>query len=277
MKLSIYLNNYFVKYNKKQTPPTENLSIKILKDLSETDHQFIFRGEPTYRNDLPKILKLFRRKDYILTTDATDVDKILEFDKSIPYLSVKWDGINNDMIRGEKPLSLNMNRLFERVNYQQARIEYTFSPYNKDSWEYDLAQLEYFMKKYKLKQPYFSMYQQGQIYNEENFKWLNITKEFISKLNHKGLLTQKTLDYLNNWTKKQLYTCTSPQNELVIMYDGSVRLCQSHRMNEVIGSLKDNTLDEVIKTSEDIRKQAEGYPLRQQCWLSYHYKDNVAK
>lgn len=275
MKLSIYLNNYFVNYNHKQTEPTENLSIKILKDLSETNHQFIFRGEPTYRTDLVKILKLFRRTDYILTTDSTDPSKILEFGKNIPYISFKWDGINNDMLRGERSLTLNMTRLLERIKNTQSRIEYTFSPYNKDSWLNDMAILEYYMNKYNMKKPYFSMYQQGHIYNEQNFKWLNITKEFISKLNHKGLLTQKTLNYLNNWVKKQTYTCISPQNELVIMYDGTVRLCQSHRINEMIGDLRENTLDEIIQQSEEVRKSAEGCPLRQQCWLSYHYKDNI--
>ena len=273
MKLSIYLNNYFVNYNHKQDIPDKNLSIMLLRDLSEMDHTFIFRGEPSYRTDLHKILKMFRRKDYILTTDCSIPENILTYDKTIPYISFKWDGLKNDLIRGERSLTFNMNILIDKLKYDTSRIEYTFSPYNKDGWKYDIEVLKYYVNK-GMKKPYFSLYQQAQIFNESDFKWINVTKELISRLNHSGLLTQKNLNYLNNWSNRRPYSCISPQDELVIMFDGSVRLCQSHRINEVIGDLNNESLDVIIERSKEERRKAEECPLKLQCWLSYHAKDN---
>ncbi|MFW6226444.1 MAG: hypothetical protein ACOC3V_05755, partial [bacterium] len=273
MKISLFLNDYFVNYTKNPLVSQQQLDRNIIQELYNENDLFILRGEPTLRPDFKQILDIFKnKKNYILTTHLEDSSKIFNYDRTIPYISINWDGINNDIIRGGKPFTSNMIKLFNVLKSKKTiqRISYTMSQYNLAFIDVDARAIKRFMTIYpKIKQPYFNIYQKGYFYNNEKFTWPPISKEHLTLLNQEGLLTKKNFEYLLSWITKQNYQCTSIENEITIMPDATVRLCQSHRIIESLGSLKEKSLHNILKENEENIKKAKMCPLREQCWLSH--------
>jgi MoaA/NifB/PqqE/SkfB family radical SAM enzyme len=281
LKINIWLNDYHNKYN--QSPKSNynhadvNLINKIVDESSEED-VFILRGEPTIHPFLWQILNKLQNKNFILSTESANTDNLISYKKNIPYLSFRWDGFINDKIRGKRPLTLNMQKILSSLSSKetQLRVEYTISPYNLEYLDIDMIILQKMMNEYsRMKQPYFVIYQQSEIYDYNGYIWTPLSKEKISQLNSKGLFTEKTMKFFDSWINKRDYSCTAPRNELTIDYQGDARLCQSMRFHEIIGNVNLDSLQDIISSSKSIRDKASECPFRKQCWLAYHYKDNV--
>ena len=223
MKISLFLNDYFVNYNKKPTISKQQLDRNIIQELYNDKDLFILRGEPTLRPDFKQILDIFKdKKNYILTTHLEDIQKILDYDRTIPYISIIWDGILNDNIRGRKSYTSDMIHLFNFFKSKKTiqRINYTISQYNSNFVDIDAKIIKRFMTIYpKLKQPYYSIYQKGYYYNNKDFTWPPFGKEQLIMLNQEGVLTQKNFNYLSQWIKKSHHQCTAIQNEITILPD----------------------------------------------------------
>lgn len=278
MKISLFLNDYFVNYNKKPMTSQQQLNRSIIQELYNEDDLFILRGEPTMRPDFKQVLDIFKsKKNYILTTHLEDVQKVLDYDRTIPYISINWDGILNDNIRGRKNYTSNLIQVLNSFRSKATiqRINYTISQYNIAFLDVDAKAMKRFMTLYpKMKQPYFNIYQKGYYYNNDDFTWPPFGRNQITMLNKEGVLTQKNFDYLLGWVTKQDYKCTSIQDEVTILPDATVRLCQSHRMIEVLGSLKEKSLKDILEDSKEKIQQAKNCPLREQCWFAHHRKDS---
>lgn len=279
MKISLFLNDYFVSYNKPSLISQQQLDRGIIQSLYNEQDLFILRGEPTLRPDFKQVLNIFKNKNYILTTHLEDVDKLLSYDKTIPYLSIHWDGFLNDTIRGRKPHTTNLIYLLNAFRSKNTiqRLSYTISQYNISFLDVDALIIQKFLSLYpKMKQPYFNIYQKGYYYNNEQFTWPPLSREHISLLNKHGVLTQKNLDYLLRWITKEDYQCTSVENEITIMPDATVRLCQSHRIVESLGSLREKSLSQILEENKENIQKAKLCPLREQCWFAHHNKDNIS-
>lgn len=283
MKIDIYLNDYFNKYNNpiKSTDSYQQLDFSTIKKIYNYDDLFILRGEPTIYPYLYQVLDLFKdSKNYILTTEATQIESLINYRQQIPYISISYDGYMNDEIRGHRGLTLNIISLLKHLSETSTttRFCYTINPSNLEWIQIDIKILQKFVSTYSnMKAPYFSIYQKSVIFGEPNFVWTPLSKEVIDQLNASGLLTQKNLTYLRSWFNKAEYSCTSPQEEIVVMPDSTVRLCQSLRSSEVLGNLQTQQLSDILTSSQQIRKDAENCPFKYQCWLAYHHKDNLTK
>lgn len=278
MKITIYLNDYKQKYRGPVPSIKENLSYDLIKKIVSPEHTYILRGEPTLREDLGNILDLFKKKNYILTTDGSNVQPLIDYKKTIPYIAFNWDGYMNDIIRGHRPLSFNIQKALEYFKNKKTitRIEYKISSSNLATLKNDAYHLRQMLDLYpRMKRPYFLLMQQAEIFDEHNFLWIALGKEHISNLNKMSLLTADTFNYMLSWANKKSYSCVAPQNELTINYDGSVRICQSFKFKEVIGNINDSTLDEIIASTEAIRKACTSCSFKNECWLAYHYKENA--
>ena len=279
MKTNIYLNDYLTAYYRPipDTSRLNHISFDVLTKLSSLDSKFIFRGESTVCPYLYETLDLFKDKDYILTTDATNPDTLINYKGKIPYLVIKYDGYMNDTIRKNHQLSYNLKKILDHFKNTNTilRFEYVISAHNISWLKLDLDIMRNYLELFpKMKQPYFLLYQKADIFNEQNFSWVSLGKDAIDIMNTKNILTQKTLTSLNAWYNKTTYKCISPQNEIVVWYDGTLRLCQSLRCKEVIGDLNIDDIS-IIEQNVDIRRSTEDCPYREQCWLFYHYKDNI--
>lgn len=280
MKINVFLNNKFLKY---KTPLniTENLDFKVFLDIAkfvrEEKHLLILRGEPPLYPQFENALKELKDVDFILSTEGYDVERLIAYPRKIPYLSLLYDGFKNDEIK-QVPLSANIFRVINNFANKDSifRFNYTISPFNFDWLVIDAQIMRQFITKYKnMARPFFNIYQQGLLYGESTFSWTPLTKTLIDFLNQTMVLTENELKTMSMWLTKQLYQCISPQNNITIMSDGTMRLCMSHRINEVVADLNKMSLTDATRVSKNLRKNAEECPFRFSCWMSYHFKDNV--
>lgn len=277
MKISLFLNNYFTKYNSQNKQEIINLNYNIIKNIYNEKDTFILRGEPTLRNDLHKILSLFKKNNYILMTDCSNLNILTQYKSTIPYITFYWDGIINDSIRNK---NLNLN-LFKALNYFSGketitRLTYTINNLNLPWINVDSLALRNFISIYpKMKLPYIVLFQQTDLFQQNNFIWPKLSKLTVNEMNKKSILTEKTYKSLLAWCDKKPYNCIAPQNEIIVMYDGTVRTCMSYRFNEILGDLNTTPFSEILKNSEKIRTQCTNCPFREKCWLSYHHKDSI--
>jgi MoaA/NifB/PqqE/SkfB family radical SAM enzyme len=142
MKITLFLNDYFVNYNKPPLKSKQELDRNIIQQLYNEDDTFILRGEPTLRHDFNQVLDIFNKKNYILTTHLYDIDKILQYKKNIPYISMNWDGIINDSIREKKPYTADLIKLLHFFKSKKTiqRINYTISNHNLAFFDIDVKE-----------------------------------------------------------------------------------------------------------------------------------------
>lgn len=283
LKIDIYLNNHFPRYNRSpmSSDEIEHASLKHVKRaIKSGEHQYILRGEPTLYPYLYEVLDALQGKDFILITSGYEPEKLIRYQGKIPYLVVNYDGFTNDKLRNHEGLTRNVLKLLDHFGQRKdmtTRIAYTISKMNLKWLKADSEILINFYALYpNLKKPYFIIYQQTEIYNQETWTWTGLGMESVSMLNHKGLLSEKNLAYLNSWLKKEQYECYSPRNEMVMAWDGTFRMCQSMRFGETIGNIEEDPLQEVIESTEDMRADCKLCPYRQNCWLAHHFKDNIS-
>lgn len=282
MKIDVYCNDYFMRYNKAQL---DGDSLKQLRSgyirgiVNETD-MFILRGEPTLHYDFKHILDSFKKQNYILTTHGNNADAIISYERKIPYVSFNWDGFMNDTIKGHRPLT---SEIIRTLNYLRGvgttvRMAYTISPFNVKWLATDAAILRKMLDTYPaMKQPYFMLYQEGTYYCQEDFTWTSISADDVSTLNKLGLLTEKNLKYLLSWIGRKDYQCTAPMENLTIMPDATVRTCQSYKMNEVIGSLDESNLGDIISQTAEKRASMANCEYKEKCWFACHLKDSLSE
>ena len=280
-KISIYLNNYLPKYNRTQLSKNEimHLPLKDAKKATLSDkYTYILRGESTIYPYLYELLDHLQGKNFILMTEGTDPGVLIRYKKKIPYISINWDGFLNDRMRFNSSLTNNVIKLLEHFKNKDmtVRISYTFTKTNLPWINVDADILQKFYELYQnVKKPYFIIYQQTEVYNQEVFTWVGIGLKTISMLSHKGLLSPKNLAFLNAWIHKESYDCYSPRGEMVLSWDGNFKLCQSMRFGEVIANISDGSIEEIIEGTEDERANCVKCAFRENCWLSFHYKDNI--
>lgn len=276
MKVNIFLNNQLFNPISNKEVEVENIKLSDFKKAIEGDHLYILRGEPTKNEYLHDILHLLEEKNYILTTSLKNPEFLFRYEGKIPYISINYFGFYHDCLnKSDYFKKLNQTLRFFTGKNTTLRINYILTEQNKQWLKTDIEILRRLMQTFpNMKQPYITLYQKAHFFKEERFHWPSYGREDIDLLNKAGLLTKKNLDFLTAWLNKEEYICVAPQNELVLDWKGVFRTCMSHRFVEALGSIKDYTLQDFIKNSEEARKSCELCFFRNQCWL-YHFKDNI--
>jgi MoaA/NifB/PqqE/SkfB family radical SAM enzyme len=280
-KINIFLNNIFPRYN--QTPMSESeyvhASLKHVKRvIKDDDTQYILRGEPTLYPYLYEVLDALQGKNFVLTTSGYNPDVLFRYKGKIPYLSLNYDGFINDKLRNAN-LSRNIIRILDFYGQRDdmtTRIQYTISKMNLPWIKADAEILLGMYAEYKnIKKPYFIIYQQTEIFNQEVFTWVGLGPDTVKMLNHKGLLSKKNLAFMNAWMDKVDYDCVAPRDEMVMAWDGTFRMCMSMRFGQNIGNIEEEPIEEIIESTEDMRAECSTCAFRSQCWLAFHFKDNI--
>lgn len=282
MKIDIWTNNLFVNHNKPIPKDVHNISLKHFKRATQSnEHLYILRGDPAVHPNFYEMIKSLQGKNFIISTHCLNASILIKNKQYIPYLAVKWDGLRNDILKGNNNLTYNMFKILDLYSGKEdttLRIEYTVSNKNIDWLLTDIAILRKLYTIYdNMKQPYFVINQQAETLNQDEYTFVPLGADHLDTLNRTGLLTKKNLDFIKATIEKRDYICQSVQNEMVLNHDGTFRTCQSLRFHEELGSIEDKTLDEIIEESREYREKMERCPLRSKCWLAYHYKDNIAQ
>lgn len=281
MKIEIFTNDYMVNYteNNKLNSLTHMSLSHFKKIVSSDEHFYILRGEPLLNPRITDFLKHLEGKKYLLTTHGNNKQILTNYRGKIPYLSFKWDGFMNDRIKNQKGLSDNILFLldyFHKNTDTNLRIEYILNRRTLDWLKVDIEVFRKLLSDYdRMKQPYFVIYQSSPVFHQEKYTWTPISNDHITRLNDAGLLTKKTLQYMEAFVNKSKFKCYAPQDNIVFNYDGTARPCQSFKFNTILGSIEDSSLSDIIEDSAKQREEFEMCPLRKVCWLAYSYKDNI--
>lgn len=278
MKINIFINDYFVNYNKYKPKELQQMSLKHFKRAIQSDeHLYILRGEPTLHKNFFEILTALEGKQYILTTHGHEYKTLLRWKKSIPYLVLKWDGFLNDEFKNNPKLTYNIMKLLHIFNERDTilRIEYIINNQNLKWYKADIAIIQKLYEEYVMKKPYFVLYQKSKIFNEEKYHWIPFGMDHLVYFNKSGLLDKKTIQWMQSFISKETYFCSAIENELVVHADGTVRPCMSVQFPHILGSIEDNSLDDIITVSEKQRKDLKECPNRKNCWLTYHFRNNI--
>lgn len=278
MKINLFLNDYFILYNKYFEKPKTEFKLDLIEKIPIENNLIILRGEPTLYSKLDDVLKYLHKKNYIITTDGEKVESLFRYRGRIPYISFHYDGFLNDQLRGYR--SYLTYNILKALNYYAGkstlRLIYTINPYNKEWLDVDISILRHLYNKYpNMKKPYILIHQQCPYFAQRNFSWTSIDIKIIDKFNKAGILTDKTLRYLAAYFDGANYSCVSPKNEVVITPDGKVRLCLSFRFDEILGDLNKQSFEEIVESSKEIRESAVSCSNKQNCWLALHVKENV--
>jgi MoaA/NifB/PqqE/SkfB family radical SAM enzyme len=277
LKINIFLNNFLGHQNTQEA--LINIPLKnVQKIISSNDHQYILRGEPTLYPYLYETLDMLQGKNFIVTTSGYEPNVLINYKSKIPYLSLNYNGFLNDQnINLTANIIKLLNRFANNTEDVITRISYIISNTNLPWIKVDAEILVKFYDIYRnLKKPYFIIDQQTDIYNQKEFIWIPMGLETIKMLNHKGLLSEKVLNYLMAWIHKIPFNCTSLQNELICDWTGNFRTCMSTRFFEKIGDINNNTLQEIIDDTQEHRRNCINCGYTKSCWLAYHYKDNIS-
>ncbi len=279
MKINLFLNDYRPVYNGEENKIGNHMPLALIQKIYRPEHQYILRGEPTEHPKIRELLDVFTAKNYILTTEVSQLKPLTGYRGEIPYISFSYDGFQNDQIRsGNRNLTNNVLKALEHFSKKQTimRIEYVISPYNYEWFGVDLVIIKKMMNLYPaMKQPYFVTYHEGDFFKQKEFAWVPLTQDAINRANATGMLSQKNLDFLNAFIQKKEYACVAPSEELVVFADGSVRTCMSYRIDEILGNLNDSTLEEIIESSKTLRENCSSCQFRKSCFVAYHFKENI--
>jgi MoaA/NifB/PqqE/SkfB family radical SAM enzyme len=278
MKINVFISDTFLKYRAPLSNPTILIDMPSFGKIPLEGNQIILRGEPTLHHKFPTILDHLQDHNFVYTSIGLQVEKLISYKRNIPYVSFHYEGHLNDELYGGNQLTAEITKALNHFKTKQTilRLAYTISPFNKAWFVADVATLKNFLSLYPtMKRPYFLVYQQGTYYSEAGFKWTTIDKSMIDRANKAGILTQKNLNYLLAFFNQDSYSCVSPQEEITIFPDGTLRTCMSHKVSEVLGDLHKNSFAEILEMSAEKRKQCKNCNLRQSCWLAYHLKSNI--
>lgn len=280
MKIDLFINDYVPVYQKRvdQTKTLKHMSLDLIKKLYRPEHTYILRGEPTEHPKFRELLDIFTEKNYILMTEVSKLPALIGYQGEIPYISFCYDGFQNDQIRGNRNLTYNIMKALEYFSQKntQLRIEYIISPSNYEWFDIDIVILKKLMALYpKMKQPYYVLFQDGDYFKNKEFTWIPITDQAILRANALGVLTQKNLDFLKAYLERKEYSCIALKDEIIIMSDGTVRTCLSHRLNEIIADANTTSLEDIIMSTQPIREACVGCEYKLSCWLAYHYKESI--
>ncbi|MEA3499847.1 MAG: hypothetical protein U9R41_02335, partial [Candidatus Marinimicrobia bacterium] len=209
MKINIWTNNLFVSHNK-PIPKEENISLKHFKKTVNSDeHLYILRGDPTIHPNFYEMIKALQNKNFIVSTHCLNSSVLIKNKQHIPYLVIKWDGLKNDILKGNNNLTYNMFKILDMYSRNEnvtLRIEYTISNKNIDWLLTDIAILRKLFSVYdNMKQPYFVINQQTEVLNQDEYTFVPFGADHLDILNKTGLLTQKNLDYLKASIDKKDY------------------------------------------------------------------------
>ena len=270
MKINLFINDYVPVYQRKlnQTNTLKNISLELVKKIYRPEHTYVLRGEPTEHPKFRELLDIFTEKNYILMTEASKLSSLIGYQGEIPYISFSYDGFQNDQIRGNRNLTYNVMKALEHFSQKdtQLRIEYIISQNNYEWFEIDVVILKKLMSLYpKMKQPYYVLFQEGDYFKKKDFTWVPLTEQAVLRANALGVLTQKNLDFLKAYLERKEYSCIALKDEIIVMSDGTVRLCLSHKFNEIIGDINSSTLEDIISSTQPIRDACVGCEYKLSC------------
>lgn len=219
---------------------------KVLKAFPDADY-VIGGGEAILHKHIRTILSIFRDGNFNYTLLSNCINiltlKDLVEQYNVPAITISFDGLNHDMIRGV-PGNINYVVSFkewcDKTNVRM-KVSYTYSKYNEESFKRDMSFIKEFLG---FNEIYFCIAQDmGLLMTAENDE--NFVASNFGQILECNLITEKDKAHIISMITGDRRKCTSQNNVHTIYSNGNIVRCQSFKSKDILGNIKEMTVKEI--------------------------------
>lgn len=226
---------------------------KVFRAFSDADY-VIGGGEAILHTHIDRILASLRDRqiNYTLLSNCIWPEKLCRLveEHHVPAVTISFDGLDHDDIRGSAD---NMSKILEfkewcDFNDVRMKISYTYSKFNEGRFKEDM---KFIKEKLGFKEIYFCIAQDMGLLRTAEADESFVASNFEQILDC-DLITEKDKYHIRGMISGVRRHCTSQNNVHTIYSDGSIVRCQSFKSEEILGNIKDMTVEEIRRTMESI-------------------------
>lgn len=231
-----------------------NYSIeKVFRAFPDADY-VIGGGEAILHTHIDRILASLRDRqiNYTLLSNCIWPEKLCRLveEHHVPAVTISFDGLGHDDIRGSVD---NMSKILEfkewcDFNDVRMKISYTYSKFNEGRFKEDM---KFIKEKLGFKEIYFCIAQDMGLLRTAEADESFVASDFEQILDC-DLITEKDKYHIRGMISGVRRCCTSQNNVHTIYSDGDIVRCQSFKSEEILGNIKDMTVEEIRRTMESI-------------------------
>lgn len=226
---------------------------KVFRAFPDADY-VIGGGEAILHTHIDRILASLRDRqiNYTLLSNCIWPEKLCRLveEHHVPAVTISFDGLDHDDIRGSAD---NMSKILEfkewcDFNDVRMKISYTYSKFNEGRFKEDM---KFIKEKLGFKEIYFCIAQGMGLLRTAEADESFVASDFEQILDC-GLITEKDKYHIRGMISGVRRRCTSQNNVHTIYSDGDIVRCQSFKSEEILGNIKDMTVEEIRRTMESI-------------------------
>lgn len=218
--------------NSDLTPEIINFGYKKIKKLYpflNIDLNCMGNGEPLLNWEAIRAIDKIRLSDNkircFVTTNGTLKNKVLELAKRGWIITISYDGVNNESLRGKTNLVENTIKALKKLNYKKFLIRMTILPGLEDFLEDSLKRLKQLGAKYVILGPVFPLGRYRKIKLIFNLKKIYNSIKYAEKIGLNPVITLQE-------------NCTLATRGYYIMPDGRISICYVKYIKPTINNRK---------------------------------------
>lgn len=229
---------------------------KVLCAFPDADY-VIGGGEAILHNNIDKVLDLLKNSgvNYTLLSNCILINKLIELVEkyNVQVVTVSFDGLKHDSIRrvtGNLSNIIEFKKWCERNNVHM-KISYTYSKYNEYSFKSDM---KYIKEILGFNEIYFCIAQDMDLLrtseSSENFVAFN-----FEQILECDMISDKDKRHIRGMVTGVRRYCSSQNNVHTIYSNGDIVRCQSFKSKEVLGNIKNMSIEEIRKTLNSVNNE----------------------
>lgn len=229
---------------------------KVVTAFPDADY-VIGGGESILHLDIKRILFMLRENgaNYTLLSNCifsnTLYDLIEKY--NVPAVTISFDGVRHNTIRR---VSGNLSSIvwfieWCKVNDVKVKLSYTYSKYNEGSFKKDM---EFIKEQFGINEIYFCIAQDMDLLKTVESDESFVASNFEQILDC-DMITDKDKAHIRGMITGVRKCCTSQDSVHTIYSNGDIVRCQSFKSKDVLGNIKDMTVDEIRYTLSSVKNE----------------------
>ncbi|MDE7430593.1 MAG: hypothetical protein K2N34_01530 [Lachnospiraceae bacterium] len=230
---------------------------KVFLAFPDADY-VIGGGEAILHKNIEVILFLLqtRKANYTLLSNCIWYDRLCELvgRYEVPAVTVSFDGLGHDEIRGFLGNMANIIKFKEWCDFNDTRmkISYTYSKYNEGRFEEDM---KFIKDELGFNEIYLCIAQDDidllmTDKNDERFE-----ADSFEQILKCDMISDKDKNHIRSMITGIRRFCTSQNNVHTIYSNGDIVRCQSFKSKEVLGNINNMSVEEIRETLNSVKNE----------------------
>jgi MoaA/NifB/PqqE/SkfB family radical SAM enzyme len=224
--------------------------MKVVKENPDADF-VIGGGEAILHRQIEDILSALRdnKTNYTLLSNCLEPDRLLQLihDYDVPSLTISFDGLKHDEIRGREGNRVMIESFLWRLrtalwrNKPEVKLSYTLSTYNEHTFTLDM---DYIKDELCFDKVYFCLAQQMELLKTGQPKFV---------VDNPADVVEPRVDMLYEKDQRLLFgedrPCDSTSSVFTIYSGGEIVRCQSFKSEDILGNIYHDNFNEVVEAA----------------------------